>query len=171
MPTDNNINGKAFLKLRGSDLLDLFPDNFLIRKEVSDFLDDLVREILTSAFYSKFAFSVQFSASYLQAQSCIAAVCFVKILSFFHLPENRALVANTITIGFTAGTCCCVLYKFCNSCTCTSLKILVDESLQRLPKKVYNTSTTEGKRIEMPIAFIYIVLKRPLWGSNILAYH
>ena len=171
MPTDNNINGKAFLKLRGSDLLDLFPDNFLIRKEVSDFLDDLVREILTSAFYSKFAFSVQFSASYLQAQSCIAAVCFVKILSFFHLPENRALVANTITIGFTAGTCCCVLYKLCNSCTCTSLKILVDESLQRLPKKVYNTSTTKGKRIEMPIAFIYIVLKRPLWGSNILAYH
>ena len=170
MPTDNNINGKAFLKLRGSDLLDLFPDNFLMRKEASDFLDDLVREILTRAFYSKFAFSVQFSAFYLQAQSCIAAVCFVKILSFFHLPENRGLVANTITIGFTAGTCCYVLYKFCNSCTCTS-QILVVESLQQLPKKVYNTSTTKGKRIEMPIAFIYIVLKRPLWGSNILAYH
>ena len=30
MPTDNNINGKAFLKLRGSDLLDLFPDNFIL---------------------------------------------------------------------------------------------------------------------------------------------
>lgn len=76
MPTDNNINGKAFLKLRGSDLLDLFPDNFLMRKEVSDFLDDLVREILTRALYSKFAFSVQFSASYLQAvMHCCCLFC------------------------------------------------------------------------------------------------
>ena len=130
MPTDNNINGKTFLKLKRSDLLDLFPDNFLMRKEVSDFLDDLVGEILISAFYSKFAFSVQFSASYLQAQSCIAAICFVKILSFFHLSENRGLAANAIAIGFTSGTCSYVLYKFCHSCTCTSLKILVFESLQ-----------------------------------------
>lgn len=99
------------------------------------FWTNIFGETLISAFYSKFAFSVQFSASYLQAQSCIAAVCFVKILSFFHLPENRGLAANTIAIGFTPGTCCYVLYKFCNSCTCTSLKILVFESLQWVPKK------------------------------------
>ena len=159
MPTDNNINGKTFLKLRRSDLLDLFPDNFLMRKEVSDFLDDLVGEILTSAFYSKFAFRVQFSASYLQAQSCIAAVCFVKILSFFHLPENRGLAANTIAIGFTPGTCSYVLYKFCNSCTCTSLKILVVGSLQRVPKKVILQPPKEKKR------------NAHCFHSNILAYH
>lgn len=120
---------KPSLKLRRSDLLDLFPDDFLMRKEVSDFLDDLVGEISTIILKLHSVYSFQ-HPTYKHSH----AVCFVKILSFFHLPENRELAANTIAIGFTPGTCSYVLYKFFSNYTCTSLKLLVVESFQQVLK-------------------------------------
>ena len=43
--TDNNINGATFHRLRRGDLNDLFPETFLLRKELADFLEDLVSKI------------------------------------------------------------------------------------------------------------------------------
>ena len=167
MPTDNNLNGKTFLKLRRSDLLELFPDNFLTRKEVADFLEDLVGEILVH--FIRNLHSVYFQHPISQAQSCIVTVCFVKILSFFHLPEIRGLAAITLAIGFTPGTCSYVPYKFFNSCI--SLKIVVVDSSQRVPlKQIYNTSITKEKNGHVHCLHIH-VLKSSLWNSNILAYH
>ena len=159
MPTDNNLNGKTFLWLRRSDLLELFPDNFLTRKEVADFLEDLVGEILVHFILN--LHSVYFQHPISQAQLCIVTVCFVKILSFFHLPEIRGLAAVTLAIGFTPGTCSYVPYKFFLN-SCISLKIVVFDSSQRVPlKQIYLIFQSPKKKMEMCIVFIYMSSKVP----------
>lgn len=40
--TDNQVDGKMFIKLTRSDLMDLFPSDFSARKKFWDFLSELV---------------------------------------------------------------------------------------------------------------------------------
>lgn len=40
--TGSKMDGDTFYQLRRSDLLDLFPEEFVLRKKVADFLEDVV---------------------------------------------------------------------------------------------------------------------------------
>lgn len=40
---ENNVDGATFVKFTRDDLKDIFPTNFIFRKKIWDYLEDIVR--------------------------------------------------------------------------------------------------------------------------------